>query len=258
MTTDEQQRLEAAFRANGTYFAMMSRFHEQHGGVAVEENVKEIIGRHCRDDAAILEAGCGEGSITKWFASHYPNARFTGIDISPIGVALAAQSAPPNSRFLEGDVTALDYPANSLDFVFSHSVIEHVPHWTMFVSEAHRVLKPRGRLLIRVANAGVRGVSRKQALIQYVMHRNTAIDQHPSLALEAGNLAQHQENFDAVEIPSDVLVAEMKRAGFRISYFSTRTESWRNSPRLLVRLAYHLNVWPISHLGSVTVVLGEK
>jgi hypothetical protein len=104
----------------------------------------------------------------------------------------------------------------------------------------------------------VRGVSRKQALIQYVMHRNTAIDQHPSLALEAGNLAQHQENFDAVEIPSDVLVAEMKRAGFRISYFSTRTESWRNSPRLLVRLAYHLNVWPISHLGSVTVVLGEK
>src|SRR5262252_3199909 len=96
------ERAVTAFETNETYYSMMRDWHRQHGGVAVEPLVKQNIESNCKPGARILDAGCGEGSATRYFASRYPDVEFQGIDVSPIGVAMASQGAPKNARFSVG------------------------------------------------------------------------------------------------------------------------------------------------------------
>jgi tRNA G46 methylase TrmB len=109
MTFDHlDEQFKAVFTTNDLYFRMLSDFHRQHAGVTVEDEVKAIIARHCTAGARVLEAGCGEGSITNWFADRFPAANFVGVDISPIGISMACASAPANMSFHVGDITRTD------------------------------------------------------------------------------------------------------------------------------------------------------
>jgi SAM-dependent methyltransferase len=247
-------RLQSAFASNRLYFTMMAEHHRRQGGAAIEPEVQQIICQHCVPGARILEAGCGEGSITNWFAAGFAQTSFVGVDISPIGIALAREAA--TARFNVGDITQLPFADAEFDFVYSQSVIEHVPRWQEFLGEAWRVLAAGGELLIRVGNGGVQGRRRRQALFRYLLRRNRVLACQPSLRLQPGNSFDHSHNFDAQEIPSDVLLRTLKRAGFGIAYFTTRAEQWTRNPAL--RLAARLGLWPLHHLGPVTIVLGRK
>jgi ubiquinone/menaquinone biosynthesis C-methylase UbiE len=252
-----EKKSREAFATNDRYFQMMSEFHDANHGLAVEDEVKKIIKENCRDGGRILEAGCGEGSITNWFASHHRNTRFIGMDISPIGISMARRMELPNASFYVGDITQIGCKSGAFDFIFSHSVIEHVPSWRKFLHEARRILAPGGSLLVRVGNGGVQGISRKRAFLRYLFRQNRAIYLDPTFSLVRGNYQNHQSNFDVVEIPSDELMREMKRCGFKIGRFTTGTRKWSDSSSMALRVAARLRFWPFSHLGGVTIILGN-
>lgn len=97
---------------------------------------------------AILDYGCGRGEAIYEMQKVSPYARYMGIDVSNYAIE-AAQQRIPSGTFLsvsDGERFLLD--DNSIDFVFSSEVIEHVYDTEHAASELARVLKKGGKMLI--------------------------------------------------------------------------------------------------------------
>jgi SAM-dependent methyltransferase len=96
------------------------------------------VTRHFAPDATLLDIGCGTG----WLAEHF--ADYTGIDGSPDAVAAAAERG---RHIVHGDVDQpLPFEDSSFDGVVLKDLLEHVTDPVAVVREAHRVLKPGGRV----------------------------------------------------------------------------------------------------------------
>lgn len=94
--------------------------------------------------ASILEVGGGQGGLT---ALLYPNARITNLDLDPEFAQVACNQAP-NVKFVCGDATQLPFADALFDAVTMFDVLEHIPDDQTAITEALRVLKPGGYLLI--------------------------------------------------------------------------------------------------------------
>lgn len=109
----------------------------------------------------ILDAGCGSGYGTAGFAGA---ASVIGSDISSEAVDHArAHYGCAGVRFIQGACEALPFPAALFDLVTAFEVIEHLDHWQEFLTEAHRVLKPSGSLLVSTPNRDYYAESRGSA-----------------------------------------------------------------------------------------------
>ncbi len=100
----------------------------------------------------ILDCGCTIGHNTLEWARTYPDAQVTGIDVSAPVLRYAharAQAQNVKATFAQMDATALDFPDNSFDVVFSSMFLHELPlkNIKRFIQEAYRVLKPGGLLL---------------------------------------------------------------------------------------------------------------
>lgn len=98
----------------------------------------------------VLEIGCGWGRglelLTK-AADHY-----TGIDKNT-ELITALQTAYPAATFIAANIPPLTgLPDNTFDFIVTFQVIEHIENDDLFIKEAHRVLKPGGKLLLTTVN----------------------------------------------------------------------------------------------------------
>ncbi|MBW4595698.1 MAG: class I SAM-dependent methyltransferase [Brasilonema angustatum HA4187-MV1] len=96
----------------------------------------------------ILEVGGGQSGLT---ALLYPQAQITNIDFNP-EYAQSPCNQQERVRFVCGDATALPFANQSFDAVTMFDLLEHVPDDKKAVSEALRVLRPGGFLLISTPN----------------------------------------------------------------------------------------------------------
>lgn len=102
------------------------------------------------DDGLHVEVGSGTGAIAGMMASRAGSGRVIGIDPS-IGLVRKAgelRSDIENLSFEVGDGSQLRFDADSVDNVVMHTVLSHVPRPEELLEEAHRVLRPGGRLAI--------------------------------------------------------------------------------------------------------------
>jgi SAM-dependent methyltransferase len=97
-------------------------------------------------EKSALEIGCGIGRIARWMSQDF--ASYTGVDVSPEMVQKASSYNVPRTRFLAvsgGDLNGI--PDQSIDFVFSFAVFQHVPSKDAiynYFRETARVLRPGG------------------------------------------------------------------------------------------------------------------
>lgn len=98
--------------------------------------------------ARILDGGCGMGEWTVALAALGYDA--VGVDLSAETIArLQRQFRGP--RFLAGDIRSLPFPDASFDVYFSWGTFEHFERGLgPCLTEAYRVLKPGGSLVISV------------------------------------------------------------------------------------------------------------
>ncbi len=98
----------------------------------------------------VLEIGCGWGrglELLTQTADHY-----TGIDKNGDLITLL-QREYPASAFIQATIPPLSTLAdNTFDYVVTFQVIEHIENDDLFIREAHRVLKPGGKLLLTTVN----------------------------------------------------------------------------------------------------------
>jgi ubiquinone/menaquinone biosynthesis C-methylase UbiE len=103
-----------------------------------------------------LEIGCGIGRIAHWMSQDF--GQYIGVDVSPEMVERAKAYGFPRTRFevvSGGDLAGI--PDNSVDFVFSFAVFQHVPDEAAifnYFAETARVLRPGG--IFRLHMKGLR------------------------------------------------------------------------------------------------------
>ena len=140
------------------------------------ENSASFLTPHLKPDFTIVDLGCGPGTITRGFCAFVPDGSVIGIDSSAavieqarsLAVGLAsgesesgASSAAEglkgsyaNLQFRVGDITAapLPFDDDSVDVVYTHQTLIHIPSPIRVIREALRILKPGGILAMREAD----------------------------------------------------------------------------------------------------------
>jgi len=99
-------------------------------------------------DLDILLPGIGTGLDIPYLP---PEARYTGIDVTPAMLERArrrAEELGQEIRLQVADVQALPFPEDSFDIVIMHLILAVVPDTRAALCEAHRVLRPGGRIVV--------------------------------------------------------------------------------------------------------------
>jgi ubiquinone/menaquinone biosynthesis C-methylase UbiE len=103
--------------------------------------------------AAVLDVGCGTGTLAMEVARRWSAGRVAGIDPSTEQIARARKKAARRNvpiEFQVGVIEQLPFPEATFDVVFSTLMMHHLPAplKRQGLSEIARVLKPGGRLVI--------------------------------------------------------------------------------------------------------------
>lgn len=96
----------------------------------------------------VLEIAVGTGRNLPYYP---PDARLTGVDISPAMLAVAERRAEELGRDVElrlGDAQSLELPDGRFDTVVSTLALCSIPDDRCAVAEVRRVLRPGGRFLL--------------------------------------------------------------------------------------------------------------
>ena len=96
----------------------------------------------------VIEIGGGQSGLTSLL---YPTARIFNIDIDR-SLATAAPNRQNDMSFVCGDATRLPFPDNSFGAVTMFDLIEHVVRDDVVATEALRVLRPGGCILVSTPN----------------------------------------------------------------------------------------------------------
>src|SRR5258708_16476611 len=97
----------------------------------------------------ILDAGCGPGGMLLRLKEL---GQPIGVDFHPLAIAYAQKQLPKTIPLLRGSITDLPLTSNQFDLLVSFDVLYHraVVDDGAALTEFLRMLKPGGRLLIRV------------------------------------------------------------------------------------------------------------
>lgn len=99
------------------------------------------------EDSVVLDAGCGSGLFSSMVIN--TGAQVMGVDAAP-GLLEIARERNPENNFLEEDLEALPFAENSFDLVTGFNSFQYAGNFTNALSEAKRVLKYGGRLVIGI------------------------------------------------------------------------------------------------------------
>ncbi len=97
-----------------------------------------------------LDLITGLGHVARALAPHVRRVDALDPDSEMLREAenLTLEDLAKKINFIEGDPTELPFEADSYDIVVSRMALRHLGDGTKFIREAHRVLKPSGRLLM--------------------------------------------------------------------------------------------------------------
>ncbi len=142
--------IESQWEANSQAFADLidqkGTPHHQH---ILNPCVDHLLGDV--KDKMLLDAGCGEGYLSRHYAQK--GAIVTGVDISESLVEICRSQPNDNIKYHIGSICNLDFISDSTyDLVLCNLVLLNVPCLTEALNEFSRVLKPGGMLVFSIVH----------------------------------------------------------------------------------------------------------
>jgi cyclopropane fatty-acyl-phospholipid synthase-like methyltransferase len=182
--------LEQYYSEAGPDYAAWSREFNMHFGYyraganplhresMLEQMNAEVLARLHLDDIAepkLLDLGCGLGATLRSFARRLPHARLLGLTRVPWQVERAhalndAAGCGERVRVIEGDYQDTVLPRSSYDgaYAIESSCHAHGADKGALLAEAHRLLRPGGRLVVA---DGFLGGGRFVSALQHRIYR---------------------------------------------------------------------------------------
>ncbi len=109
----------------------------------------EAVLRHVDFDGRVLDLGCGDGTLSAVIFGGRRRCTLLGLEPDPIDAEAARGSGIYASvHCAPGD--SIPEPDQSVDLVFSNSVLEHIPDLEPVLAEVARVTRPGGRFVFTV------------------------------------------------------------------------------------------------------------
>ncbi|CAN5273590.1 cyclopropane-fatty-acyl-phospholipid synthase family protein [soil metagenome] len=106
-----------------------------------------------KDGQAVLELGCGWGSLSLWMAEHYPNSQITAVSNSRSQKYFidgeAARRGLTNLTIITADMNVFNID-RTFDRIVSVEMFEHMANWRALLTRAAGWLKTDGRMFIHV------------------------------------------------------------------------------------------------------------
>jgi|GEM_PF-3931049 len=123
--------------------------------------LRACLASELRPGIAVLDAGCGTGTVARWMLEKEPELHLTLLDAAP-GMIIRAMDLPCEHVF--ASVLELPFPAARFDLVVCAWVLETIPDASTVASELMRVLKPGGLFCccsVAQPETGPGGITRK-------------------------------------------------------------------------------------------------
>jgi ubiquinone/menaquinone biosynthesis C-methylase UbiE len=96
----------------------------------------------------VLEVSCGHGGGASYLVRTQHPASYTGLDLNPAGIAFCRKRHRlPGLDFVQGNAEQLPFGDEAFDAVLNIEASHHYPHFTRFLAEVARVLRPGGHFL---------------------------------------------------------------------------------------------------------------
>ncbi len=128
----------------------LSRMERAYREFVAMDHVRFLLRRAGNGGRSLLDIGCGSGTFLhlaerRGFAPH-------GMDVSARAVAAAQDQY--RLPVLEGDVCSDVWKGHAFDVITMFHVLEHLPDPGAAIAHAGSLLRPGGRLIVQVPNAG--------------------------------------------------------------------------------------------------------
>jgi trans-aconitate 2-methyltransferase len=156
----------------------------------------------------VLDAGCGDGVVTRMIAEQPWVGDVVGFDPSPLMIAAAEAAGHPGISFEAGDVTTFSSP-RTFDLAVSLNALHWVGDSAAALARLHGALRPGGRLVVQFVPDGERpsvedvaqGVATSPGYARFfegvgAPHVHRTPDEWRRLATDAGFAVQSAEVHD--------------------------------------------------------------
>jgi ubiquinone/menaquinone biosynthesis C-methylase UbiE len=123
-------------------------YFQSHIGVIPVQWVKDLLLKYMKpgEGERLLDVGCGRGYVEEMFADATKNIVVVSTDVT--------ETARHHIRgeFHLCSMADMPFPDNSFDKIYCLDVLAHFAEGEKGISEAFRVLKPGGKIIIRTPN----------------------------------------------------------------------------------------------------------
>jgi ubiquinone/menaquinone biosynthesis C-methylase UbiE len=126
------------------------RFSGAESDYFCEHKILEIKKQEGSQSLKLLDFGCGDGLLSKYFLKHFPSGSYSGIDVSPENIKQALLRKQHNSSFNHYPGNELPFEDKMFDIAIAANVFHHIDRkdHVKTIMEISRTLKPGGRFYI--------------------------------------------------------------------------------------------------------------
>jgi 2-polyprenyl-3-methyl-5-hydroxy-6-metoxy-1,4-benzoquinol methylase len=114
--------------------------------------VADLVSRHCKKDAVMLDIGVGVGHCLVLVQNKRPDINLVGADIDENCLAITGSRVKLDQKLLIGDVEDLFDGMPKYDCVVMSHSLEHMLEPARVVREVMKIIRPGGVLVLAVPN----------------------------------------------------------------------------------------------------------
>jgi len=193
----------------------------------------------------LLDLGCAEGRKTRLLDRY--GVTVVGIDINKEAIKIGA-SITPSTLFVVGDMQALPFKDESLDMVFSSSVLQ-LADWRRAIRECRRVIKKDGRAVF-IENLRGNVFAKGYRLARRVARYRYPKTEIPVAHIEWGERREFEEVFSETEFDVFHVMTPMLLVVPALNHLLRGTQI-QMSGRWVYRLLYRIDSWLLRRFPAV-------
>ena len=228
-----------------------------------------VLKKYAGKAKRVLDIGCGEGSRLKRVLGKKIGY---GVDVSERAIKMAKKKYPGNI-FYKISPNIIPFSDNYFDLVYSAYVLEHIQSPEIFITEAERVLKKQGILILISPNYGspnrASPVYRGSRLVKLVKGITNDLFKGDFKAgvnwnkvTPEDNIKKYDKDFDTtIEPYLGSLMYYLESNGFNILEHSSVWEDEQKGAKIhqrIFRIFSSLNIYPFIFWGPKIIIVARK